>query len=89
MVLMALIFIGVPILEFFRTSNPSPQITVEAVETLISLGLEAYQQGDLAAAVGYFFQAVEVDPEDADSYFYLGRAYYDNGDLKEMKTYYE
>ncbi|MCK5794923.1 MAG: tetratricopeptide repeat protein, partial [Anaerolineales bacterium] len=86
MVLVALIFIGVPILEFFRTSIPNPQTTVDPAETLYSLGLEAYQQGDLAGSIDYFSRAAEFDKDNPDIYYYLGRAYYDNGSLELAHT---
>ena len=82
MVLMALVFISVPILNFFRIASPTPQSTMDVAENLISLGLEAYQQGDLAGAVAYFTRATEFDQEGAYTYYYLGRAYYDGGDLE-------
>lgn len=44
-------------------------------------GLEQRKKGDFDAAVASFKEAIRYKPEDALTYYHLGRAYYKNGQL--------
>ncbi|HTY12756.1 MAG TPA: tetratricopeptide repeat protein, partial [Candidatus Omnitrophota bacterium] len=53
----------------------------EPTDDLCLMGVRAYQNHELADAVGYFRQALQFDPRSFQSHFYLARIY-----LKQDKT---
>jgi tetratricopeptide (TPR) repeat protein len=57
---------------------PLAQATTSSLEALkaYSFGLSKYAKGDEAGAVSLFQQAIELDPDFAMSYSYLGHAYH-------------
>ncbi len=61
-----------------RFDVPLAQATTSSLEALkaYSFGLSKYAKGDEAGAVPLFQQAIELDPDFAMSYSYLGHAYH-------------
>lgn len=57
-----------------------PQGAKVAPETLLNMGIQAYNDGDAATAVTNFSQAIQDNPELADAYYYRGLAYLNQGD---------
>ncbi|KAM3110486.1 CHAT domain-containing protein [Phormidesmis sp. 146-33] len=68
------------------SSNSAPS---HSTEDLITLGQVLYEQGDTAAAIATFGDALAVDPNSAPAYYYLGIALEDYGRTTQAIVAYE
>ncbi|WP_216696630.1 tetratricopeptide repeat protein [Anaerostipes faecalis] len=60
-----------------------------AQKGLYTEGLNAYYAKDYKKAVDYFKKAIKISDTDVNSYYYLARAYEDNGNTKSAISTYE
>ncbi len=69
-----------------QTAAPAPS---HSAEDYITLGQVLYEQGNVAAAIATFGDALTVDPNSAPAYYYLGLALENYGKINQAIVSYE
>jgi tetratricopeptide (TPR) repeat protein len=66
-------------------SKVGPQLAISYYNT----GYDAYKSGDLETAIANLSKAYQYDNSSVNTVYYLGNAYYDNGDYDKAKEIYD